>query len=143
MNRNDAEAVIQDTIAYANHEIKKSRERSRRIVIATIVSAILLVILLGSCFLSYATFHTANPFSAASGYFQIAVLDREYAEIQAAPKVIIAQPGDDALTDYMASRGFSELEEEQLGAIRVFTNGEDKEWVWYSVNQHYAKWCWQ
>lgn len=143
MNRNDAEAVIQDTIAYANHEIKKSRERSRRIVIATIVSAILLVILLGSCFLSYATFHTANPFSAASGYFQIAVLDREYAEIQAAPKVIIAQPNGEIFTDYMQSRGFTELEEEQLGAIRVFTNGEDKEWVWYSINRYYSKWCWQ
>lgn len=143
MNRNDAEAVIQDTIAYANHEIKKSRERSRRIVIATIVSAILLVILLGSCFLSYAAFHTANPFSAASGYFQIAVLDREYAEIQAAPKVIIAQPNGEIFTDYMQSRGFTELEEEQLGAIRVFTNGEDKEWVWYSINRYYSKWCWQ
>lgn len=143
MNRNDAEAVIKDTIAYANHEIKKSRERSRRIVIATIASAALLVILLGSCFLSYATFHTANPFSAASGYFQIAVLDREYAEIQAAPKVIIAQPNGEIFTDYMQSRGFTELEEEQLGAIRVFTNGEDKEWVWYSINRYYSKWCWQ
>lgn len=143
MNRNDAEAVIQDTIAYANQEIKKSRERSRRIVITTIASTALLVILLGSCFLSYATFHTANPFSAASGYFQIAVLDREYAEIQAAPKVVIAQPRDDVLTDYMASRGFTELEEEQLGAIRVFTNGEDMECVWYSINRYYSKWCWQ
>ncbi len=143
MNRNDAEAVIQDTIAYANQEIKKSRERSRRIVIATIASAALLVILLGSCFLSYATFHTANPFSAASGYFQIAVLDREYAEIQAAPKVIIAQPNGEIFTDYMQSRGFTELEEEQLGAIRVFTNGEDMECVWYSINRYYSKWCWQ
>lgn len=143
MNRNDAEAVIKDTIEYANQEIKKSRERSRRIVIATLVSAILLVILLGSCFLSYAAFHTANPFSVASGYFQISVLDQAYVEIHASPKVVIAQPNGEIFTDYMQSRGFTELEEEQMGAIRVFTNGEEKEWVWYSMNRHYAKWRWQ
>lgn len=143
MNRNDAEFVIKDTIEYANNEIKKSKERSRRIIIATLASAILIIILLGSCFISYATFNTGNPFSVVSGYFQISVLDKEYVEIQASPKVVIAQPNGEVFTDYMESRGFTEIEEEQMGAIRVFTNGEEKEWVWYSINGNYSKWRWQ
>ena len=143
MNRNDAESVIKDTIEYANNEIKKNRERSRKIVIATLVSAALIIVLLGSCFISYAKFNTVNPFSVASGYFQISVLDKEYVEIQASPKVVLAQPNSEVFIDYMESRGFIEIEEEQMGAIRVFTNGEEKEWVWYSINGNYSKWRWQ
>lgn len=143
MNRNDAESVIKDTIEYANNEIKKNKERSRRIVIATLVSAVLIIAILGSCLISYATFNTGNAFSVAGGYFQISVLDKEYVEIQASPKVVIAQPDGEVFIDYMESRGFTENEEEQMGAIRVFTNGEEKEYVWYSINRHYSKWCWQ
>ena len=143
MNRNDAESVIKDTIEYANNEIKKSKERSRRIVIATLVSAVLIIFVLGSCFISYAKFNTVNPFSVASGYFQISVLDKEYVEIQALPKVVLAQPNSEVFIDYMESRGFIEIEEEQMGAIRVFTNGEEKECVWYSINGNYSKWRWQ
>lgn len=143
MNRNDAESVIKDTIEYANNEIKKNKERSRRIVIATLVSAVLIIAILGSCFISYATFNTGNAFSVASGYFQISVLDKEYVEIQASPKVVIAQPDGEVFIDYMKSCGFTEIEEEQMGAIRVFTNGEEKEYVWYSINEHYSKWRWQ
>ena len=99
--------------------------------------------ILGSCFISYATFNTGNPFSAASGYLQITVLDKEYVEIQASPKVILAQPNGEVFMNYMESRGFIEIEEEQMGAIRVFTNGEEKEYVWYSINGYYSKWCWQ
>ena len=143
MNRNDAESVIKDTIEYANNEIKKNRERSRKIVIATLVSAALIIVLLGSCFISYAIFNTGNPFSAASGYFQITVLDKEYVEIQESPKVVLAQPNGEVFINYMASRGFTEIEEEQMGAIRVFTNGEVKEWIWYSINGNCSKWRWQ
>lgn len=143
MNRNDAESVIKDTIEYANNEINKSKKRSRRIVIATLVFAVLLTVLLGSCFISYAEFNTANPISVASGYFQISVLDKEYVEIQASPKVILAQPNGEIFIDYMESRGFTEIEDEQMGSIRVFTNGDSKEWIWYSINGNYSKWSWQ
>ena len=143
MNRNDAESVIKDTIEYANNEIKKSKKRSRRIIITTLVSAVLIIILLGSCFISYAIFNTGNPFSVVSGYFQISVLDKEYVKIQASPKVVLAQPNGEVFVEYMESRGFTEIEEEQMGAIRVFTNGEETEYVWYSINGYYSKWRWQ
>ena len=90
MDKNDAEVVIKETIEYANNEIKKNKDRSRRIVIAILVSAILIVALLGSCFISYSAFNTGNPFSAASGLFQITVLNKEYVVIQESPKVVIA-----------------------------------------------------
>ena len=143
MSRNDAESVIKDTIEYANNEINKTKKKSRRIVIVALVYTIILTVLFGSCFISYATFSTRNPFSVASGYFQIAVLDKEYVEIQKSPKVVLAQPNGEVIIKYMKSRGFTEIEEEQLGAIRVFTNGEEKEWIWYSVNGYYSKWRWQ
>ena len=143
MNKKDAEVVIQDAIEYASNEIKKGKERSRRIVTVTIVSAILVVALLGSCFVSYAAFYTANPFSVVSGCFQITVLNKEYVELQASPKVVIAQPDARVLTDYMAARGFAEIEAEQMGAMRIFSNGNEKVLVLYSVNGNYAKWRWQ
>jgi hypothetical protein len=43
----------------------------------------------------------------------------------------------------MESHGFTEIKDEQMGAIRVFTNGEQKEWIWYSINKYYSKWRWQ
>ena len=64
-------------------------------------------------------------------------------EISEAPNVVLAQPDTDILINYMESRGFTEIEDEQMGAIRVFTNGEKKEWVHYSINKYCSKWYWE
>ncbi|MDO4398553.1 MAG: hypothetical protein Q4C21_09145 [Oscillospiraceae bacterium] len=143
MNRNDAESIIKNTIEYANNEIEKNKKRSRRIVVAALVSVILITVLLGSCLISYAKYNTRNPFSVVSGYFQITVLDKEYVEIQNSPKVVLAQPNGEIFINYMESRGFIEVEDERMGAMLVFTNGEEKELIFYSVNGYYSKWCWE
>ena len=143
INKNDAESVIKDTIEYANNEIKKNKVRTHRIIIVTLISSILITATIVSSFISYATFNTINPFSAASGFFQITVLDMEYVKIQESPKVILAQPNDEVFINYMESHGFTEIKDEQMGAIWVFTNGEQKEWIWYSINKYYSKWRWQ
>ena len=143
MERNEAESVIKDTIEYANEEIKKNKKKYRNILITTIGVAILIIALLGSSFISYATFHVANPFVTSISFFQIAVLDKDYVEISETPKVMLAQPDTDILISYMKSRGFEEIEGEQMGAIRVFTNGEKKEWVHYSMNKYCSKWYWE
>ena len=140
MNRNDAEAVIKDTIEYANSEINKTKRRNRKFVIATAVFAFL-VIALASSFVSYVKFDTANPFAVASGCFQIVVLDKEYVEIQSSPRVILAQPSDKIFVDYIADHGFTE--KDRMGSMRYFTNGDTKEAIWYIMNGHYAKWSWQ
>ncbi len=143
VNRNDAEAVIKETIEYANNEISKNKKKSRRIIITVIVVALIVVVLLGGYLIGYVTFNTGNPFSAASGYFQITVLDKEYVEIQKSPQVILAQPSDEIFIEYMELRGFTELEEEQMGSIRVFSNGSEKELIKYNKNAHCSTWCWQ
>ena len=143
MERNEAESVIKDTIEYANEEIKKNKKKSRNILITIIVVAGLIIALLGSSLLSYVTFNVGNPFSASIGYFQVTVLDKDYVEISEEPKVMLAQPNMNILINYMKSRGFTEVEDEQMGAILVFTNGEQKEWVHYSVNKYCSKWYWE
>ena len=50
MNKKDAEAIIKDTIEYANNEIKKNRARSRRVVFVSAASAALVVLI---CVIAY------------------------------------------------------------------------------------------
>lgn len=141
MDRNEAESVIRDTIEYANKEIKKSKKKNRNILIATLVAAILIIALLGSSLITYVTFNVANPFSAAIGFFQITVLDKDYVEISESPKVVLAQPKADILTDYMELRGFTEID--QMGAMRIYSNGETTEMILFSMNKYCSKWVWQ
>ncbi len=117
----------------------KKKKRLAIIVIGVLV----VVALLGSCLVSYLVFDTANPFAAANGFFQVTLADAGYVEIQQSPKVVLSQPKSTAIAEYMESRGFWEIEEEQLGGLRVFSNGEEKEWVMVSVNGYYSKWVWE
>lgn len=141
MDRNEAESVIKDTIEYANEEIKKNKKKSRNILITTLVVAIVIIALLGSSLISYVTFNVGNPFSATIGFFQIAVLDKDYVEISESPKVVLAQPNADILTDYMESRGFTEIE--QMGAMLTYSNGDKTEMILFSMNRYCSKWVWQ
>ena len=141
MDRNEAESVIRDTIEFANKEIKKNKKKSRIILITTLVVAILIIALLGSSLISQVTFNVKNPFSAAIGLFQIAVLDKEYVEISESPRVVLAQPNADILTDYMESRGFTITD--QMGAMRTYSNGETTEMILFNMNRYCSKWVWQ
>lgn len=113
-------------------------KRQKRVIIA---AALLVVLVLGSCFATYAVFDTANPLSAAVGLGKITLSDKPYAELSS--KVVLSQPDYKLLTEYMENRGFTELETEQLGALRVFSDGEHKEYVMYSQNALFSKWRWE
>lgn len=143
MNRNDPESVIKETIEYANNEIRKTKKRSRIIVIATIVSALLIIAFMGSCAVSYVTFDTTDPFTASSGLIRIRIFGEEYVEIQETPKVILAKPNRDVLIEYMAARGFTEMKDEQMGSIMVFRNGDETQRVQYYQNRWCSKWIWK
>lgn len=143
---NALEKAVSDTRANDEKPLKAFAQkwnRKRHIVVTAFLAVLLIVALLGSCFVSYLKFDTANPFSAVSGFVQITVTDKDYVEIQRSPKVILAQPSDTLFVEYMESRGFTEIEEERLGALRVFTNGEEKEAIMYSQNAYFAKWVWE
>ena len=94
-----------------------------------------------AAFASYAKFHVVNPISAAAGLTQILLTEKEYMEIQDDPKVILAQP-DASLDDYMEEQGMTRADDEQMGAISVFHNGDYREYVQYSVNGYFSRWSW-
>ena len=62
-------------------------------------------------------------------------------EISESPKVVLAQPNADILTDYMESRGFTEIE--QMGAMLTYSNGDKTEMILFSMNRYCSKWVWQ
>lgn len=143
---NALEIVVSDTQATDEKPLKafaKMWNRKKRIVISAFAAILLLVVLLGSCFVSYLKFDTANPFAAASGFIQIVAVGEGYVEIQSSPKVIIAQPNEELFIEYMESRGFTEVEREQMGSLRYFANDEGMEAVSYSQNAYFSKWTWE
>ncbi|MCQ2442528.1 MAG: hypothetical protein MJ077_05300 [Oscillospiraceae bacterium] len=46
MNKQDAEAVIRDTIEYANHEIKKSKDQMRKRMLLCVAALVCIVVVL-------------------------------------------------------------------------------------------------
>ena len=46
------------------------------------------------------------------------------------------------LDDYMATRGFHFVPEEQLGSMLVYSNDSEKEYISFSMNRYYSKWEW-
>ena len=94
-----------------------------------------------AAFASYAKFHVADPISAAAGLAQILFTEKEYAEIQDDPKVILAKP-EASLDDYMEEQGMIRADDEQMGAILVFRDGDYREYVQYSVNGYFSRWSW-
>ena len=94
-----------------------------------------------AAFASYAKFRVVNPISAAAGLTQILLTEKEYAEIQDDPKVILAKP-EASLDDYMEEQGMIRADDEQMGAILVFRDGDYREYVQYSVNSYFSRWSW-
>lgn len=143
---NALEIAASDTQANDEKPLRafaKRWNRKKRIVISAFVAVLLLVMLLGSCLVSYLKFDTANPFAAVSGFIQIVAVGEDYVEIQSSPKVIIAQPDEKLFIEYMESRGFTEVEREQMGSLRYFANDEGMEAVFYSQNAYFSKWTWE
>ncbi len=114
----------------------------KRITIISICLAV--VLLIGSAMLvSYSKFNTVNFLASAKGVITISNTDTETVIIKDNPKVIIAKPNNDLLDEYMSSHGYEEIEDEQLGAIRVYSNGIEKHHILFSVNKYYSVWKWQ
>ncbi len=109
------------------------------------LTALAVLLLYGAtAFISYTKLRVADPFAAVTGLTQILLTDKEYAEIQNDPKVIIAKP-EASLDAYMEERGLEHDAEQQMGAIRVFAGGDSdsyREYVHHSVNRYFSKWSW-
>lgn len=126
----DAQAIGKGAIM--NSKIKK-------IMISVAIIATLLLV---ATFVSIVKFNVANPFAVAHGLYQTTVADKQYVQIQAYPRVMLAKP-QISLESYMETKGFSENKEEQLGALRVFEKAAAKQYVLCSVNRYFSKWHWR
>ena len=121
----------------------------RKGIIITI--AICGVILLNSTIFSIVKFSVWNPFSSCFGMLEILFTDKEYTIVQNTPnRVVFSKTADTSnkssgkfLDEYMESRGFYFVPEEQMGGILVYSNGSEKEYISFSINKYYSKWEWQ
>lgn len=118
----------------------------KKSVSIAVVAAVLVAAVFGiGSLASQAKLGVSNPLAAAGGLARVVVLDVEHVEVQDYPKVVIAQPGA-SLEEYMANEGYTELEEERMGSIRVFavgSNGDSLNYVEHTVNDHYQLWVWR
>lgn len=115
-----------------------------------IIIVICIVILLGATIFSIAKFNVWNPFSSCFGMLEILLTDKEYTIVQNIPnRVVFSKTGDTSdksagqyLNEYMKSRGFTFIPEEQMGGMLVYSNGSEKEHILFSANKYYSEWEW-
>ena len=121
----------------------------RKGIIITMV--ICCAILLSATIFSIIKFRVWNPFSSCFGMLEILFTNKEYTIVQNIPKKVAFsktadtsnKSGGQYLDEYMESRGFHSVPEEQMGAMLVYSNGNEKEHVVFSTNKYYSKWEWQ
>ncbi|MFZ2537850.1 MAG: hypothetical protein WAX04_02980 [Oscillospiraceae bacterium] len=119
--------------------------KSKKAKIIILSASIIISIVILSMIVSYTKFEVVNPISTGIGLAKITFTDTEYVELQESPKVIISKSdkAQDNLINYMRNRGFSEITENRLGSVLLFTNNDAQESIQFSVNRYYSKWRWQ
>lgn len=124
-----------------NKNYSKKEKKIRVWIAMGIVIVFLLAI---SSYISYSKFNVVNPVSSGIGVVRILANNASYVEIQHSPKVILAQPENSLqmFKDYINSRGYTLLPDEQMGAMHVIEKDGKKEHVLVSVNAYFSKWQW-
>lgn len=116
-----------------------------------IIIAICSVILLSATIFSIAKFSVWNPISSCFGMLEILFTNKEYTVVQNFPnRVVFSKTSDTSskgakeyLDEYMRNRGFEFVPEKQLGALLVYSNGNEEERIMFSANKYYSKWKWE
>lgn len=112
--------------------------------IITICICLAVVLLIGTAlFVSYDKFGTVNVFSSVSGVLRVMNTDAQAVTIQESPQIMIAEPDAELLDRHMEALGYERVDEKQLGALCVFSNGSDEQHIMYSQNKYYSLWKWQ
>lgn len=121
----------------------------RKRIIITIVMCI--IVLFSATIFSIIKFNVWNPISSCFGILEILFTDTKYTIVQNIPnRVVFSKTADTSnkssgqyLDEYMESRGFHFVPEEQMGGMLVYSNGSEKEYILFSTNKYYSKWEWQ
>lgn len=113
-------------------------------VIRIITVAVVVVVLIGGLSVfSFVKFGTANFISTSCGICKVMLTDTEWVVISQNPTIIIGKPNA-TIDGYMMENGGYILEaDKQLGAMYVYSNGDNEVHIMYSANGYYAKWIWQ
>ena len=99
---------------------------------------------------SFLKFSVWNPFSACFGMIEILFTDKNYTVVQNFPYRVVfsktsetsSKSGGQYMDEYMASRGFYIIPEEQMGAQTFYSNGIENEIISFTSNRYYSKWVW-
>jgi len=92
--------------------------------ILMIVSIIFILFIISA--FSKVKMHTYNPIRAFVGYIQIQIFDKDYVFVSDIPTKTMYAKEEFNMKEYMEERGFYWIEEEQMGYMNVFSNGEEK-----------------
>ena len=110
----------------------------------TMISVCIVTVLIGSVlFMFYDKFGTANVFSAALGLLRVTNTNADAVVIREEPQIMIAKPDIELLDRHMETLGYNRVEDKQLGAMLVFSNGVKEQNIMYSQNKYYSTWEWK
>lgn len=118
---------------------------------AVIIIVVFVIIFIGATIFSISKFNVWNPISSCFGMIEILFTNKEYTIVQNNPnRVAFSKTADTSnksgkqyLDEYMKSRGFYFVPEEQMGGMLVYSNGSEKEYILFSTNKYYSKWEWK
>ena len=117
-----------------------TKKRVTKLIIVVVIMGVLIGCL---PMISFAKFGTANFVATSYGLYKVMFTDTEIVAISVNPTVVIGKPNA-TIDEYMLENGGYVAEsDKQLGAMYVYSNGDNEVQIMYSVNGYYAKWVWQ
>lgn len=115
---------------------------NKKLKIAIIAVAALLILNACLCFVSYIKFKTPNYIRSATGAIHI-ISGGDFAEISENPKIVLTKPGNIKIDEYLTNNGYEIIKEEQMGRMYSLRKDGEKQHALISVNSYYSKIIWQ
>lgn len=120
------------------------RKRTKTMLI---IIVFLLIFNVSSITISYSIFKVYNPLAAINGLAQVALMEKEYVQIQKYPKVIIADPNT-SLEDFMHKSGYIEtVIDDPMGVhdrrLHEFQLAEHQIYILQISCKYYSIWQWR
>ena len=117
-----------------------TKKRVTKLIIVVVIMGVFIGCL---SMISFAKFGTANFVATSYGLYKVMFTDTEIVAISENPTIVIGKPNA-TIDGYMMENGGYILEaDKQLGAMYVYSNGDNEVHIMYSANGYYAKCVWQ
>lgn len=117
---------------------------TKKRVIKIVIAVVIVGVLIGSLsVISFVKFGTANFVATSYGLYKVVFTDTELVAISDNPTVIIGKPNATIDEYVLENGGYVAESDKQLGAMYIYSNGNNEVHILYSTNGYYAKWVWQ